>query len=76
MPDALGRLQANVAQFVPGKPFTPDNFRTLGTDSVGKVDGLAQLGIVPQSFAAWLPRLLGKPIRQRRLDEARARRRP
>jgi len=29
-----------------------------------------------QSFAAWLPRLLGKPIRQRRLDEARARRRP
>lgn len=76
MPDALGRLQAQFAQFVPGKPFTPDNFRTLGIDSVGKVDGLAQLGIVPQSFSAWLPRLLGKPIRQRRLDEARARRRP
>jgi NADH dehydrogenase len=76
MPDSLGRLQAGFAQFVPGKPFTPDNFRTLGTDSVGKVDGLAQLGILPQSFSAWLPRLLGKPIRQRRLDEARARRRP
>jgi uncharacterized protein YbjT (DUF2867 family) len=76
MPDALGRLQAAVAQFAPGKPFTPDNFLTLRTDSVGTVDGLARLGIVPQSLSAWLPRLLGPPARQRRLDEARSRRRP
>ncbi|KAG9607998.1 hypothetical protein KCV01_g4723, partial [Aureobasidium melanogenum] len=75
MPDSLGRLQAELAQFAPGKPFTPDNYRTLRTDSVGKVDGLAQLGITPQSLSAWLPRLLGKPERQRRLDEARAKRR-
>ncbi|MDR6643742.1 NADH dehydrogenase [Luteibacter sp. 1214] len=76
MPDSLGRLQAEFAQFVPGKPFTPDNFLSLRTDSVGKVDGLAQLGIAPQSFSAWLPRLLGQPVRQRRLDEARTKRRP
>ncbi|KJV31893.1 complex I NDUFA9 subunit family protein [Luteibacter yeojuensis] len=76
MPDALGRVQAAVAQFAPGKPFTPDNFRTLLTPSVGKVDGLARLGIVPQSLSAWLPRLLSQPVRQRRLDEARSRRRP
>lgn len=76
MPDALGRLQAQVAQFVPGKPFTPDNFRSLLTDSVGQADGLAQLGIHPQRLSAWLPRLLGPSVRQRRLDEARARRRP
>ena len=76
MPDALGRLQAAVAQFAPGKPFTPDNFATLRTDSVGTVDGLARLGIVPQSLSAWLPRLLSQPVRQRRLDEARGRRRP
>lgn len=76
MPDALGRLQAAVAQFAPGKPFTPDNFLSLRTDSVGTVDGLARLGIVPQSLSAWLPRLLSQPVRQRRLDEARSRRRP
>ncbi|MDQ7996616.1 MAG: complex I NDUFA9 subunit family protein [Luteibacter sp.] len=76
MPDSLGRLQAEFAQFVPGKPFTPDNFLSLRTDSVGKVDGLAQLGVAPQSFSAWLPRLLGQPVRQRRLDEARTKRRP
>jgi uncharacterized protein YbjT (DUF2867 family) len=76
LPDALGRLQAAVAQFAPGKPFTPDNFLSLRTDSVGTVDGLARLGIVPQSLSAWLPRLLSQPVRQRRLDQARSRRRP
>lgn len=75
MPDALGRLQAQVAQFAPGKPFTPDNFRSLLTDSVGTVDGLAQLGIHPQRLSTWLPRLLGPSVRQSRLDAARARRR-
>jgi len=75
MPDALGRLQATVAQFAPGKPFSPDNFRSLLVDSVGQSDGLAQLGIPPQRLSEWLPRLLGQPIRQRRLDEARSRRR-
>ncbi|NID05016.1 complex I NDUFA9 subunit family protein [Luteibacter jiangsuensis] len=76
MPDMLGRVQAQVAQFVPGKPFTPDNFRSLLTDSVGHTDGLAQLGIQPQRLSAWLPRLLGPSVRQQRLDAARARRRP
>lgn len=75
LPDAIGRMQAYVAQFAPGKPFTPDNFRSLLTDSVGQTDGLAQLGIHPQRLSDWLPRLLGQPIRQRRLDEARGRRR-
>ncbi|MDF4003728.1 complex I NDUFA9 subunit family protein [Luteibacter sp. PPL552] len=74
MPDGLGRVQAQVAQFVPGKPFTPDNFRTLMIDSVGSTDGLAELGIEPQALSAWLPRLLGQPIRQRRLDASRQKR--
>lgn len=75
LPDALGLVQAHVARFAPGKPFTPDNFRTLLIDSVGKRDGLAELGIAPQALSAWLPRLLGPSVRQRRLDEARRKRR-
>jgi uncharacterized protein YbjT (DUF2867 family) len=75
LPDSLGRLQAGFAQMLPGKPFSLDNFRSLGTDSVGRTDGLATLGIVPQSFSAWLPTLVRKPVRQRRLDDARAMRR-
>jgi NADH dehydrogenase len=75
LPDSLGRLQAQFAQLLPGKPFSMDNFRSLRTDSVGKTDGLAALGIQPQSFTAWLPTLLNKPARQRRLDNARGMRR-
>ncbi len=75
LPDSLGRLQAQVAGLLPGKPFSLDNFRSLRTDSVGKSDGYAALGIVPQPFTPWLPRLLhGSPL-QRRLNEARAARR-
>lgn len=72
LPDSLGRLQAQLAGLLPGKPFSLDNFRSLRTDSVGKSDGYAALGIVPQPFTPWLPVLLGAPARQRRLDQARA----
>ncbi len=72
LPDSLGRLQAQLAGLLPGKPFSLDNFRSLRTDSVGKTDGYAALGIVPQPFTPWLPRLLhGSPL-QRRLNQARA----
>ena len=72
LPDSLGRLQAQFAGLLPGKPFSLDNFLSLRTDSVGKTDGYAALGILPQPFMPWLPRLLGGSRRQRRLDEARA----
>ncbi|AIF46707.1 complex I NDUFA9 subunit family protein [Dyella japonica] len=72
LPDSLGRLQAQVAQLLPGKPFSLDNFRSLRTDSVGKADGYAALGITPQPLEAWLPVLLKEPARQRRLKKARS----
>jgi uncharacterized protein YbjT (DUF2867 family) len=71
LPDSLGRLQAQMAGLLPGKPFTPDNFLSLRTDSVGKADGYAALGIVPQPFTPWLPRLIRGLPRQHRLDTAR-----
>jgi len=75
LPDSLGRLQAQVAGLLPGKPFSLDNFLSLRTDSVGKTDGYAALGIVPQPFTPWLPRLIhGSPL-QNRLNQARAARR-
>ena len=71
LPDSFGRLQAQFAELLPGKPFSLDNFRTLRTDSVGKHDGYAALGIVPQPLSPWLPLLLREPARQRRLSNAR-----
>ncbi|TBR36249.1 MULTISPECIES: complex I NDUFA9 subunit family protein [Dyella] len=71
LPDGLGRLQARFAEFLPGKPFSRDNFLSLRTDSVGKHNGYATLGITPQALTPWLPTLLHGSPRQRRLDAAR-----
>lgn len=59
LPDALGRLQGIACDFVPGKPFSSDNFRSLKTDSVGGIDGLHRLGIEPTRVARILPDILG-----------------
>ena len=72
LPDALGWLQARVFDFVPGRPFSSDNFKSLKLDSVGTRDGLAELGIAPRRFDVLLPELLARPQRERRMDEARA----
>jgi len=46
LPQPLGRLQAWIGEFLlPGKPFSRDNFRSLGVASVCRDDGLAALGI-------------------------------
>jgi uncharacterized protein YbjT (DUF2867 family) len=58
MPDFAARLQAAVCDFVPGKPFSTDNYRSLLVDSVCKVNGLARLDIRPQPLGAILPRNL------------------
>ncbi len=71
LPDALGRLQALVAELAPGKPFSRDNFRSLQLDSVGGIDGLYRLGIDKTPVEAVVPALLGRSPRQARLDRYR-----
>ena len=58
LPDFVSRIQAAVCDFVPGKPFSSDNYKSLLVDSVCKVNGLARLGISPQPLTAILPRYL------------------
>ncbi len=73
LPDVLGRLQALACDFVPGKPFSSDNFRSLLTDSVGGIDGLHRLGIEPARVSRLLPSILGHgDDRQTRLARYRA----
>jgi NADH dehydrogenase len=45
LPRAVARLQAAIMDYVPGKPFSTDNFRSASVDSVGEHDGLTALGI-------------------------------
>lgn len=73
LPDWAARLQAAVFDFVPGKPFSTDNYRSLQIDSVGGVDGLFQLGITKTPIDAVVPQLLGHGGRQAALDAMRSR---
>jgi uncharacterized protein YbjT (DUF2867 family) len=59
LPDFLARMQALVMDFVPGRPFSSDNYRSLTIDSVCTEDGFAKLGIKPQSMVATARQYLG-----------------
>jgi NADH dehydrogenase len=71
LPDALGGVQAYAGEWLPGKPISRDNFRSLKLDSVGTNDGLAALGIVATPMDVVMPALLGGDSWQRRLDRYR-----
>jgi len=72
LPDPLARMQALVMDFVPGRPFSSDNYRSLTVDSVCKEDGLAKLGIKPQSMVASARQYLGALEDNARLSHNRA----
>jgi len=68
LPDFLARVQAMVMDFVPGKPFSTDNYKSLSIDSVCTDNGCARLGITPQHMLGVLPTYLGDNTVQRQMD--------
>lgn len=72
LPNFAGRLQAFMMDFVPGRPFSSDNYRSLKVDSVCSEDGLSKLGIKPQSMAASARLFLGAQEDNARLSQNRA----
>jgi NADH dehydrogenase len=59
LPDALGKLQANIGEFLPGKPISRDNWRSRQLDSISIEDGLARLGISATPVAGRVAEILG-----------------
>lgn len=58
--DRFSRLQAKLFEWLPGKPFTMDNYLSLLTPSVcGEHNGLLELGIHPTDVDAVVPGYLG-----------------
>jgi uncharacterized protein YbjT (DUF2867 family) len=72
LPDVLGRTQAFFMNFVPGRPFSGDNYRSLTVDSVCDEDGFARLGIKPKSMGASARLFLGAQEDNARLSQNRA----
>ncbi|WP_046659794.1 complex I NDUFA9 subunit family protein [Lysobacter capsici] len=59
LPDALGKLQADIGEFLPGKPISRDNWRSLQSDSTSVENGLLKLGVTPTPVLPRLPEILG-----------------
>jgi len=61
LPDTMARLVSRLMEFVPGKPFSLDNYLTLGIHNICDSDapGLRALGISPTPLETGLRRYLG-----------------
>ncbi|HEX7029695.1 MAG TPA: complex I NDUFA9 subunit family protein [Gammaproteobacteria bacterium] len=67
LPDFLSKAQAYVFEFVPGKPFSLDNYRSMLRDSVcGGENGLGAFDIQPTGMEAVVPWYM-TPRRSRRI---------
>jgi NADH dehydrogenase len=72
LPDFIGRTQAFFMNFVPGRPFSGDNYKSLTVDSICSEDGFAKLGIRPKSMGASARLFLGALEDNARLSRDRA----
>ncbi len=63
LPRPAAWLQAALMEWLPGKPFSLDNYRSLTRDSVSDEDGLAALGIAATPLEAVAPSYLRPPAR-------------
>lgn len=71
LPDWASRLQGRIMDFVPGKPFSTDNYLSLTVSSVCSEAGLEKLGIEPNSLETIAPRYLRNRNERSRLSELR-----
>ena len=72
LPDFAARLQALAMDFVPGRPFSTDNYKSLTIDSVCTENGFGKLGIQPKSMVPSARQYLGVLEDNARLSHNRA----
>jgi uncharacterized protein YbjT (DUF2867 family) len=72
LPRFAAYIQGLLMNFVPGRPFSSDNYRSLQIDSVCSEDGFAKLKIQPHSMAASARQYLGALEDNARLSRDRA----
>jgi len=71
LPGPLSASMAAVMDFVPGKPFSWDNYQSLKTDNTSNEKGFAYFGIDPRSIDLVVPDYLTGSVHQRRLQTFR-----
>jgi NADH dehydrogenase len=71
VPDPIAKLQGAFMGFVPGRPFSLDQYRSLTVDAAVASDALRALGIAPTSVETIVPAYLGAAQRQVEYDRFR-----
>ena len=71
LPGPLSATMAAVMDWVPGKPFSWDNYQSLKTDNTSSQNGFAYFGIYPRAIDAVVPDYLTGSVHQRRLQSFR-----
>ncbi len=71
LPDVASRIQGRLMDFVPGKPFSTDNYRSLQIDNTSTENSLWSFGIRPHAVESIVPTYLADPIHQDRLNRFR-----
>jgi uncharacterized protein YbjT (DUF2867 family) len=72
LPNAISRLQGRLMDFVPGKPFSSDNYRSLQIDNTSSENALWDFGIRPRALESVVPTYLCGSIHQDQLNGLRA----
>ena len=70
--DILSRVQATIFDFVPGKPFSTDNYLSAKTDSVCECNDLMRYGIRPTAIESVVPQYLTNHSYRSRYTEFRS----
>lgn len=73
LPDFMARAQAALMDFVPGKPFSTDNYLSLQVDNVAPDNDIADFGFTPHSIEGMVPDYLGQSLKQQNLAAIRQR---
>jgi uncharacterized protein YbjT (DUF2867 family) len=71
LPLPLSAGMAKLMDWVPGKPFSWDNYQSLKTDNISDQDGFNYFGIDPRSIELEVPSYLNGSVHQRRLSSFR-----
>ncbi len=71
LPDVLSRLQAYLLEFVPGKPFSRDNYLSMQRDNLCRGEFPTEFGIIPHSIDSEVPRYLNRQYARARYGDFR-----
>ena len=69
--DSFSRLQAAVFDFIPGKPFSSDNYQSTKVDSICQSNDLEELGITASALEAIVPQYLSQRHQRARYQDYR-----